>query len=57
MLGLGAMKLSRRRAAGETLTEIARTFNVSHTTIARLLAQPSNEMAHQAIDAGATIEQ
>jgi DNA invertase Pin-like site-specific DNA recombinase len=26
----------RRRAAGETLTEIARSFNVSHTTIARL---------------------
>lgn len=28
----------RRRAAGETLTEIARSFNVSHTTIARLMA-------------------
>jgi DNA invertase Pin-like site-specific DNA recombinase len=26
----------RRRAAGETLTEIARSFNVSHMTIARL---------------------
>jgi len=26
----------RRRANGETLTEIARSFNVSHTTIARL---------------------
>jgi DNA invertase Pin-like site-specific DNA recombinase len=26
----------RRRASGETLTEIARSFNVSHTTIARL---------------------
>jgi DNA invertase Pin-like site-specific DNA recombinase len=26
----------RRRAAGETLTEIARSFNVSRTTIARL---------------------
>jgi DNA invertase Pin-like site-specific DNA recombinase len=26
----------RRRAAGETLVEIARSFNVSHTTIARL---------------------
>jgi DNA invertase Pin-like site-specific DNA recombinase len=26
----------RRRAAGETLAEIARSFNVSHTTIARL---------------------
>jgi hypothetical protein len=26
----------RRRAAGETLTEIAKSFNVSHTTIARL---------------------
>jgi DNA invertase Pin-like site-specific DNA recombinase len=29
----------RRRAAGETLTEIARSFNVSHMTIARLMAQ------------------
>jgi DNA-binding CsgD family transcriptional regulator len=28
----------RRRAAGETLTEIARSFNVSHMTIARLMA-------------------
>jgi DNA invertase Pin-like site-specific DNA recombinase len=28
----------RRRAAGETLVEIARSFNVSHTTIARLMA-------------------
>jgi DNA invertase Pin-like site-specific DNA recombinase len=28
----------RRRAAGETLVEIARSFNVSHTTIARVLA-------------------
>jgi DNA invertase Pin-like site-specific DNA recombinase len=27
---------SRRRAAGETLVEIARSFNVSHMTIARL---------------------
>jgi len=27
----------RRRAAGETLVEIARSFNVSHTTIARLM--------------------
>jgi DNA invertase Pin-like site-specific DNA recombinase len=27
----------RRRAAGETLTEIAKSFNVSHTTIARTL--------------------
>jgi DNA invertase Pin-like site-specific DNA recombinase len=26
----------RRRAAGETLTEIAQSFNVSHMTIARL---------------------
>jgi DNA invertase Pin-like site-specific DNA recombinase len=26
----------RRRAAGETLVEIAKSFNVSHTTIARL---------------------
>jgi len=26
----------RRRAAGETLTEIARSFNVSHSTISRL---------------------
>src|SRR5262249_24975390 len=26
----------RRRAAGETLVEIARSFNVSHMTIARL---------------------
>jgi hypothetical protein len=26
----------RRRAAGETLTEIARSFNVSHMTSARL---------------------
>jgi DNA invertase Pin-like site-specific DNA recombinase len=25
----------RRRAAGETLTEIARSFNVSHMTVAR----------------------
>jgi len=29
----------RRRAAGETLVEIARRFNVSHMTIARLMAQ------------------
>jgi len=29
----------RRRAAGETLVEIARSFNVSHMTIARLMAQ------------------
>jgi DNA invertase Pin-like site-specific DNA recombinase len=29
----------RRRAAGETLVEIARSFNVSHMTIARLVAQ------------------
>jgi DNA invertase Pin-like site-specific DNA recombinase len=29
----------RRRAAGETLIEIARSFNVSHMTIARLMAQ------------------
>jgi DNA invertase Pin-like site-specific DNA recombinase len=28
----------RRRAAGETLVEIARSFNVSHATIARLMA-------------------
>jgi DNA invertase Pin-like site-specific DNA recombinase len=28
----------RRRAEGETLMEIARSFNVSHTTIARLMA-------------------
>src|SRR5215469_15669420 len=28
----------RRREAGETLTEIARSFNVSHMTIARVLA-------------------
>jgi DNA invertase Pin-like site-specific DNA recombinase len=28
----------RRRAARETLTEIARSFNVSYTTIARLMA-------------------
>ena len=27
----------RRRANGETLTEIAKSFNVSHTTIARLV--------------------
>jgi DNA invertase Pin-like site-specific DNA recombinase len=27
----------RRRASGQTLTEIARSFNVSHTTIARAL--------------------
>ena len=26
----------RRRASGETLVEIARSFNVSHTTVARL---------------------
>ena len=26
----------RRRARGETLVEIAKSFNVSHTTIARL---------------------
>jgi len=26
----------RRRTSGETLVEIARSFNVSHTTIARL---------------------
>ena len=30
----------RRRAAGETLTEIARSFNVSHMTIARLDHDP-----------------
>jgi DNA invertase Pin-like site-specific DNA recombinase len=29
----------RRRAAGETLTEIAKSFNVSHMTIARLGSQ------------------
>jgi DNA invertase Pin-like site-specific DNA recombinase len=29
----------RRRATGETLVEIARSFNVSHMTIARLVAQ------------------
>jgi DNA invertase Pin-like site-specific DNA recombinase len=29
----------RRRAAGETLVEIAKSFNVSHMTIARLVAQ------------------
>jgi DNA invertase Pin-like site-specific DNA recombinase len=29
----------RRRAAGETLVEIARSFNVSHMTIARLMVQ------------------
>jgi DNA invertase Pin-like site-specific DNA recombinase len=29
----------RRRAAGETLVEIARSFNVSRMTIARLMAQ------------------
>ena len=28
----------RRRAFGETLVEIAKSFNVSHTTIARLMA-------------------
>ena len=28
----------RRRAAGETLVEIARSFNVSHMTLARLMA-------------------
>jgi DNA invertase Pin-like site-specific DNA recombinase len=27
----------RRRTAGETLTEIAKSFKVSHTTIARLM--------------------
>jgi DNA invertase Pin-like site-specific DNA recombinase len=48
----------RRRAAGETLTSIAQLFGVSHTTIARLgLAQRSNELAHQGIDAGAVVEQ
>src|SRR6516164_1233943 len=30
----------RRREAGETLTEIARSFNVSHMTIARLADDP-----------------
>jgi DNA invertase Pin-like site-specific DNA recombinase len=29
-----------RRAAGETLTDIARTFGVSHTTIGRLTSAP-----------------
>ena len=29
----------RRRAAGETLVEIAKSFNVSHMTIGRLMAQ------------------
>jgi DNA-binding CsgD family transcriptional regulator len=29
----------RRRAAGETLVEIAKSFNVSHMTIARLMGQ------------------
>ena len=33
----------RRRAAGETLTEIARSFNVSHMTIARLITTQSGE--------------
>jgi DNA invertase Pin-like site-specific DNA recombinase len=28
----------RRRAAGERFTEIAKSFNVSHTTIARAVA-------------------
>jgi len=30
-----------RRDAGEALTDIARTFGVSHTTIGRLTAAPS----------------
>jgi hypothetical protein len=29
-----------RRAAGEALTDIARTFGVSHTTIGRLTSAP-----------------
>jgi DNA invertase Pin-like site-specific DNA recombinase len=29
----------RRREAGESLTEIVRTFNVSHSTISRLPAE------------------
>jgi DNA invertase Pin-like site-specific DNA recombinase len=31
----------RRRDAGEVLTEIARSYNVSHSTISRLPAEPS----------------
>jgi DNA invertase Pin-like site-specific DNA recombinase len=31
-----------RRDAGEALTDIARTFGVSHTTIGRLTAAPSS---------------
>jgi DNA invertase Pin-like site-specific DNA recombinase len=33
----------RRRAAGETLTEIARSMNVSHMTIARATSNGSGE--------------
>jgi hypothetical protein len=33
--------LTARRDAGEALTDIARTFGVSHTTIGRLTAAPS----------------
>ena len=33
----------RRRAAGETLTEIAKSMNLSHMTIARATSNGSNE--------------
>jgi DNA invertase Pin-like site-specific DNA recombinase len=33
----------RRRAAGETLVEIAKLFGVSHMTIARLESQPRHK--------------
>jgi hypothetical protein len=31
-----------RRDAGEAMTDIARTYGVSHTTIGRLAASPSS---------------
>jgi hypothetical protein len=33
-----------RRDAGESLTDIARTYNVSHTTIGRLTAAPNRHL-------------
>jgi hypothetical protein len=39
--GVGlATETRRRRDAGETLTDIARTYGVSHMTIARVVEAP-----------------
>jgi hypothetical protein len=36
LLSTNVAEALRRRAAGETLSEIAQSFNVSHMTIARI---------------------